>query len=98
MKKLNLALEEQLENNGLSTEELASQLNMSLSTFSRRLKKLTGLAPNQFMKEFRLKKAKDMIGVDYGTLSEIATKTGFSTLSYFSQSYKEYFGKNPSEN
>ena len=98
LKKLNLSLEEQLENTSLSTEDLAAQLNMSLSTFSRRLKKLTGLSPNQFMKEFRLKKAKDMIGVNYGTLSEIATKTGFSTLSYFSQSFKEHFGKNPSEN
>ena len=97
LKKLNLAIEEQIEDTNLSTDEVAAQLNMSLSTFSRRLKKLTGKAPNQFMKEFRLTKAKDMIAVNYGTLSEIANKTGFSTLSYFSHSYKEHFGKNPSD-
>ena len=97
LKKLNLVLEEQLENTEITTDELALLLNMSLSTFTRKLKKLTSKPPNQFMKEFRLIRAKEMIELNYGSLSEIARKTGFSTLSYFSHSYKEHYGKSPSD-
>ncbi|MDC3337219.1 response regulator [Flavobacteriales bacterium] len=97
LKKLNLIMEEQLENSELTTDQLAISLNMSLSTFTRKLKKLSNKSPNQFMKEFRLIRAKQMVELSYGSLSEIARKTGFSTLSYFSHSYKEFYGKSPSE-
>lgn len=97
LKQLDLILNEQLENTGLLTENIAYQLNISHSTFSRRLKKLTGKNPNQYTREFRLNKAREMIWMNYGNVSEIAYKTGFGSLSYFSTQYKNYFGNNPSD-
>jgi DNA-binding response OmpR family regulator len=97
LKKLNLLLENRIEDSKLRTDELAIQLHMSLSTFNRRIKNVIGKSPNQYLREFRLKRARAMIRLNYGNLSEIAGKTGFSSLSYFSTSYKQYFGENPKD-
>lgn len=97
LRKLNLLLNEQLEDAKLLTGSIADQLNMSLSTFNRRLQKVTEKSPNQYVKEYRLKKAQQMIRLKYGNISEIANKTGFGSPAYFSSSYKEFFGKNPTD-
>ncbi len=95
LKKLHLLLDELIEDPKLQMDAIASQLNMSLSTFNRRLKKVTGKAPNRYVKEYRLERSRQMIRLNYGNLSEVAFKTGFSSLSYFSSCYKEHFGTSP---
>ena len=97
IKKLNLLLNEQLDNSKLRIESVAFQLNLSLSTFQRKLKNITGKSPNQYIKEHRLLRARTMINVNYGNLSEIARQTGFGSLSYFSKAYKDFFGTTPSD-
>lgn len=95
LKKLNLLVEEQLEEPKLSISMLAAQLHMSLSTFNRKAKKVTGKAPVQYIKEYKLQKARKMIRLNYGNITEIARKCGFSSSSYFSTSYKEFYGCSP---
>jgi len=95
IKKLKLIIEENIERSSISVEDIAKQLFMSTSTFQRKIKCIINKTPNQFIKEYRLKRAKSMIQLNYGTLSEIAFKTGFTSLSYFSASYKNFFGHNP---
>ena len=97
LKKLDLLLSEQLHIVNMSTSDVASMLNMSLSTFSRKLKKASGKVPNQYIRTFRLERARQMMHVGYGNLSEIAAASGFSSLSYFSTCYKEHFGVSPSD-
>lgn len=96
VRKLNLLFDEQIGNVHLSIEQVASQLNMSVSTFNRWHKRILGKSPNQYMKEYRLNRAKEMIRINYGSISEIAHKTGFGSLSYFSTVYTDFFGQNPS--
>ena len=69
---------------------------MSSSTFSRKLQKIAGKSPAAYLKEYRLKQAREMIRLNYGNVSEIAFKTGFASPSYFSTVYTEFFGTNPS--
>jgi AraC-like DNA-binding protein len=90
-------LEENVGGSKLPVDFIANQLYMSPSTLQRRVKKLTGKPTVQLIKEYKLKKAKEMIKANYGTLSEIAFKSGFNSLAYFSTSYKEFFGENPKE-
>ncbi len=97
IKKLHLLLDEQMDNSKLNIDNIASQLNMSVSTFNRWHKKIIKSSPNQYLKEYRLSRAKEMIQLNYGNVSEIAFKTGFSSLSYFSTVYTDFFGVNPSE-
>ena len=97
LKKLKFILEENIGDSKLPVEFIANQLYMSPSTLQRRVKKLTGKPTVQLIKEYKLKKAKEMIRANYGTLSEIAYKAGFNSLAYFSTSYKDFFGKTPKE-
>lgn len=97
LKKLWLLLDENLEKANVTIDFVAKRLFMSPSTFQRRVKKITGKSPIQVINEYKLKRAHNMIQINYGNLSEIASRSGFNSLSYFSTSYKEYFGKNPSE-
>lgn len=94
---LNSIIDNQLANTSLVTSDLASQLNMSLSTFSRNLKRISGKSPNSYLKEFRLHRAKEMIQSNSGNVSEIAVKVGFSSLSYFSSQYRLFHNCTPSE-
>ena len=97
LKKLRLLLEESVGNDELNVGFLATHLNMSPSTLQRRVQKIIGKPTVQVIKEYKLTRAQRMVKANYGTLSEIAFKTGFKSLAYFSASYKEHFGNNPKE-
>lgn len=96
MQKLKHFLEENLSNARLSLPEVASGLAVSSSTLQKTVKKVSDKSVSQFIREYRLKRAYDLILLSNSSLKEIATNTGFSSLSYFSRSYKELFGNSPS--
>lgn len=79
-----------------SVNELADELFISRSQLHRKLDALTGLSTTQFIKMIRLEKAKDMLRAHKGNITEIAYQCGFSSPSYFTRSFKEYFGEAPS--
>lgn len=97
IKKLWILLEENIENPNLLVGFIADRLNMSPSTLQRNVKRIIGKPTVQVIKEYKLRKANELIKTNYGTISEIAFKTGFNSLPYFSSSYKDFFGKNPTE-
>jgi DNA-binding response OmpR family regulator len=76
------------------TEEFAKKVGMSRRNLQRRLKKVTGLTPGQYLRELRLEMARDTLerGV-YQTIAEVAYTSGFTTPYYFSQIYEKRFGK-----
>jgi len=90
-------LEEQLSNSNLSLEDIARALGVSTSTLQKKIKQKFNKSVSQFIREFRLKRAHDLIVLSNCSLKEIAFKTGFNSLSYFSISYKKFYGISPSE-
>ena len=97
LKKLNLIIDENIHNSKFKVADLANLLNMSISTLNRHVKQTTDKSPNQLINEYRMNLAKKMIQNNHGTLSEIAYKVGFSSISYFSFAYKEHYGISPSD-
>lgn len=97
LKELKLIIEDKISDPDLSLDDIARSINYSTSTLQRRLKVITGKSVSQFIREYRLKRARALILLNYGTLSEIVKKTGFSNIQYFSQSYKEFFNISPSK-
>lgn len=95
--KLNKMIENEMCNSDLSLDELTKALNFSTSTFYRKVKSLTGLSPNEYVRLYRLQTAARMIEQGHLSISEVAFKTGFGTLSYFSSMFKKQFGMTPSE-
>lgn len=81
----------------LSVELLASQLNLSRSQFYRKIKALTNQTANEFLRNIRLQKAKQIIESGNSNISEVCYKIGFSSPSYFTKCFKNYFGLLPTD-
>ena len=82
----------------LSVEVLASKVFLSRSQLYRKIKTLTGVTVNEFIRNVRLEKAKELIELGNDNMSEISIKVGFSSPSYFTKCYKEKFGYLPTHN
>jgi signal transduction histidine kinase/ligand-binding sensor domain-containing protein/DNA-binding response OmpR family regulator len=90
-------VEQNLDNLNLDISFLEDELKMSNMQLYRKLKSLTNLSGNEFIKNVRLKKAVQLLESENFSVSEIAYKVGFNDPSYFTRMFKKEFGKTPSE-
>jgi len=90
-------VEDNISNLKLDITYLEKELKMSNMQLYRKLKSLTNLSGNEFIKNVRLKKALQMLESENYNIAEIAYKVGFNDPSYFSRAFKKQFGKVPSE-
>jgi signal transduction histidine kinase/ligand-binding sensor domain-containing protein/DNA-binding response OmpR family regulator len=81
----------------LNTEHLANHHNMSHSNFYRKIKALTGYTIIKFIRIVRLKQALKLMESKKYNMAEISYMTGFTSPSYFTKNFREYYGKPPSE-
>ncbi|MAT53807.1 MAG: hypothetical protein CMN32_04955 [Saprospirales bacterium] len=95
--KVAAAIEENMGNEFFSVEDLAAAVHFSRSQLHRKLKSLIGKSPTDLIREFRLCRAKELLEQKSGNVSEIALEVGYSSLSYFTRSFKAAFGVLPSE-
>jgi AraC-like DNA-binding protein len=93
--KLRTVIEANISNEKLDVYMLALALNFSTSSIHKKVKQITNKSTNQFIREYRLERAKQMIEDQHANISEIAFSLGFNSVSYFSKSFKDYFGQNP---
>ncbi len=77
--------------------DLAKQLGQSKAQLYRNTVAVTGHSPNDFIKEFRLNKAAQLLEEQAGNVSEVAYQAGFSSPSYFSKCFRNRFSILPSE-
>lgn len=85
-----------LDNEQLSVEIIGREVGFSRSQLHRKLKALINKSPSQLIMEVRLNEAKKMLEGKVGTVSEVAYSVGYSSMSYFTKSFKEKFGVLPS--
>lgn len=97
VKRIIQIIEAHMSDYNLSVDLIAHEMGISKSTIQRKLKGTINKNLNQLIREYRLEKARKMIEKKTGSLSDIAEATGFNSLSYFSYSYKKFFGKAPSQ-
>ncbi|MBV4307862.1 helix-turn-helix transcriptional regulator, partial [Parabacteroides distasonis] len=72
------------------------QMNMSRSNFYRKIKALSGMSPNDYLKALRMNKAAELI--QGGTrIPEVAAQVGFTSSSYFAKCFKAQYGVLPKE-
>ena len=83
--------------NTLNVEGLSDALNLSRSNVYRKIKALTGKTIIEFIRMIRLKQAIKLMETKKYSLAEIAYLTGFTSPSYFTKSFKDQYGKPPSE-
>ena len=81
----------------LSVDQLAAEANMSLSAFHHNFKSVTSTSPLQYLKAYRLHKARMMMVHDGLKASAAAMQVGYESASQFSREFKRYFGVTPGE-
>ncbi len=94
--KVEVIVMRHLEDAAFSIHDLARELHLSRSQMHRKLKAMTGMSPAIYIRHVRLQQARILLGTTDLSISEIAYQVGFKTPVYFSQAFKETFGKSPS--
>lgn len=86
-----------LDDPDLLMDNFCREIGMSRSSFYRKVQSLSDLTPVEIIRNTRLEYAAKYIRETDLSISEIAYKTGFSSPSYFSKSFKSHFKQSPSE-
>jgi signal transduction histidine kinase/ligand-binding sensor domain-containing protein/DNA-binding response OmpR family regulator len=98
IEKVTLYIEQNIENENLNIPFLASQMNMSHSTLYRKIKALTDLTTNEFIRKVRIRVAEQLLLTNKYSVNEVMYRVGINcSSSHFRQSFKDEFGVNPSE-
>lgn len=95
--KLSEEVAANLMNEQYCVEDLAENIGMSRSQLHRKLQETTGQSVSQFIREYRLQKAMDILINKDLTASEVAYQVGFGSATYFSKSFNDFYGYPPGE-
>jgi AraC-like DNA-binding protein len=90
-------IEINLVNEDFSVNTLAAEIGMSTPVLYKKVKALTGMTVNNFIKSVRLKRAAQLLKQNNSTVYEVAYMVGFSDSKYFSKEFSKQFGLSPSE-
>jgi AraC-like DNA-binding protein len=88
-------LEEKIEQPDFKSEDFNNLLGLSKSQTYRKIKSLTGIAPNQLIQEFRLRKSLKCLKQHSKTISETAYDLGFNSPTYFAKVFRKRFNSTP---
>lgn len=86
-----------LSDTDLKIENISTEIGMSRTPFFKKIKALTRLTPNDFIRNIRLMQAAKLLSESNTPISEIAYQVGFASPKYFRECFKKQFGKSPSE-
>jgi signal transduction histidine kinase/DNA-binding response OmpR family regulator len=95
MRKILSIMESHLDNEHFGIQELCREMGMSRAQLYRKFKTLTDKTVNEYLMQFRLFKAKELLHDSNLSVSEVAWDVGFKNLSHFSRAFKEAFGQSP---
>lgn len=97
LQKIESIIEQRMEDPMFDVDVIAEKVNMSRATFYRKMKGLTDVSPNDFIRLCRLKKAAQILASGDSYVNEAAFSVGFSSASYFSRCFSKQFGVSPKE-
>lgn len=95
--RINEQIQKHIDDSEFGVESLAMEVGISRVHLNRKMKEKYGVTPRQFIKSFRLKQAAYLLVHNQVNISDVVYKLGFSSPSFFSSSFHEYFGMTPKE-
>ena len=97
MEKVLSVVEASYSDPAFQVDDLCRAVAMSRTALFNKLKALSGKGPNDFVRIYRLDKAKKLLESGEYTIAEVADEVGFSDAKYFSSCFKRAFGVSPSK-
>lgn len=97
MKKVRQLIDDNIDDHRFGIQELCLGTGMSRAQLYRKFRTLTDKPVKDYLRSYRLAKAREMLLAGRVNVSEAAFETGFQNLSHFSRIFTEEFGINPSE-
>lgn len=97
IEKVNSYIEDNLSDPTLNVERLAAHVGMSRVHMHRKLKELTNQSARDYIRNIRLRQAGILLGEKKLNISDVAYAIGFSNLSHFSSTFKDFYGVSPKD-
>ncbi|MDR0412482.1 MAG: response regulator [Dysgonamonadaceae bacterium] len=97
IEKLNAMILANMDDENFTIDVCAGQFAMSRSNFHKKIKNITGMTPNDYIKLIRLTRSAQLLASGKYKINEVCYMTGFNTPSYFSKCFYDHFGKLPRE-
>ncbi len=95
LEKVMKVINDNLSNTDLNVEMIATQVGISRVHLHRKLKELTNQSTRDLIRNIRLQQAATLLSTKSLSVTEVATATGFTNLTYFSNAFKEMHGLPP---
>nr|WP_321357751.1 two-component regulator propeller domain-containing protein [uncultured Draconibacterium sp.] len=91
------SVQDNLDNTDFDVEAFSAELKVSANQAYRKIKALTGQTANEFIRTQRLKVASGLLVQRKRSISEVIYMVGFTSPSYFSRCFKDFYGCTPKE-
>ena len=90
-------MKENMGNSELDVNKLGRKLLLSRTKLYEKIKALTGKTPNELFRVYKLNYAASLLKEGKLNVTEVASQTGFSSVAFFSRSFKKHFGVSPKD-
>jgi AraC-like DNA-binding protein len=97
MRKMLCLIDANIDDDQFGIDEICDALGMSRAQIYRKFKSITDITPHNYLRSYRLQKAKQLLITKKFNVSEAAYRTGFKNVSHFSRIFTMEFSKHPSE-
>lgn len=97
LEKAELAVKQNFSREDFGVQEFAAAVNMSKSTLNRKLKALTDQTPLEYINDYKMKRALELLKDPDATITEITVALGFQSRRYFSAVFKKTFNESPTQ-
>ena len=95
-RKLERTIQTRMRNPNLNVDIIAAQFGLGRTNFYRKVRELTGMSPNDYLRKCRMTKAAELLQNTELTISDICAQVGIPDAQYFSRVFKAHFGVSPS--
>lgn len=90
-------MEENYADSGLYLEQIAGHVYINASYLRAVFKKEVGVTVSDYLTQYRMQKARELLARNTLKLADIAERVGYNDPGYFSKSFKKFYGYSPSE-
>ncbi len=97
LQRISGIIDKHISDDNLNAEFLSKEMGMSRMQLYRKLKALTNQTVHEFIRNFQLKRAIQLLEDKRKTITEVAYEVGFNDLTYFARCFRKLYKKSPSE-